>query len=183
MPPTFPLLTTARLQLREIAAADAENMFLIHSDAATMRWFGVDALTTRAQADQIIAVFASWFVTGSGVRWGIARQDDDQLIGTCGLFQWNKSWHSGVIGFELARALQRRGYMIEALHAILDYGFLKMGLHRIQAECHADNLGSIALLARLGFQFEGVHRQYGYWGNRFHDLNCYSLLRHEWQKS
>ena len=49
-----------------------------------------------------------------------------------------------------------------------------MQLHRIHAEIHRDNLASLNLIQRLGFQFEGVHREMGFWQQRWHDLDYYS---------
>jgi ribosomal-protein-alanine N-acetyltransferase len=86
-----------------------------------------------------------------------------------------------VIGYEIARECRAQGYMREALVAVLEYGFTEMGLHRIQAETHPDNAASSGLATRLGFRFEGVHREQGFWSGSFHDLNCYSLLRPEWR--
>lgn len=177
----FPVLYTPRLQLRQITLSDADALFAIHSDAEWMRWYGVEPLTTPSQANQLAELFAGWFVAGTGFRWGLERRQDQRLIGTCGLFRWNKSWHNCVIGYEIARDCQRQGYMREALSAVLDYGFNAMRLHRIQAETHPDNAASIALAQRLGFRFEGVHRQQAYWGGRFHDLNCYALLEPDWR--
>ena len=176
----FPQLKTARLLLREIRATDASALYTIHSDAPAMRWFGVDPLTQPAQAEVLAAQFASAFGAGTGMRWAIVRRDDDQLIGTCGLFRWNRNWRSCLIGYELAHAMQRRGYMREALGAVLDYGFGTMALHRIQAESHADNAASVGLLETSGFQFEGIHREQGFWSGQFHDLRCYGLLAREW---
>jgi len=41
---------------------------------------------------------------------------------------------------------------------VLAYGYCAMKLHRVAADVDVDNLRSIALLERLGFQFEGVRR-------------------------
>jgi ribosomal-protein-alanine N-acetyltransferase len=179
----FPNLSTPRLNLREISGSDADALFAIHSDMAWMRWYGVDPITERFQADQLAEFFASWHVAGTGFRWGLERKDNRRLIGTCGLFRWNRSWHNCVIGYEIARGCRRQGYMREALEAVLEYGFTEMGLHRIQAETHPDNAASSGLATRLGFRFEGVHREQGFWSGSFHDLNCYSLLRPEWRIS
>jgi ribosomal-protein-alanine N-acetyltransferase len=169
------------LQLREINVDDAPALFAIHSDPDWMRWYGVDPLTQPSQAEQLAELFRGWFKAGSGFRWGLERLADQRLIGTCGLFRWNKSWHNCVIGYEIARDCLRQGYMREALTAILEYGFRVMRLHRIQAETHPDNTASIALATRLGFRFEGTHREQAFWGHRFHDLNCYSLLEQDWR--
>jgi ribosomal-protein-alanine N-acetyltransferase len=179
---TFPELHTARLRLREIRPTDTEALYAIHSDAEWMRWYGVDPLVDPSQASQLADLFAGWFHAGTGFRWALERCSDRRLIGTCGLFRWNRSWRNCVIGYEIARFCQRQGYMREALEAILEFGFSNMHLHRIQAETHPDNLPSIALARHMGFRFEGVHREQAYWGGRFHDLNCYSILEQDWRQ-
>jgi ribosomal-protein-alanine N-acetyltransferase len=178
---SFPVLQTERLRLREISVSDAPALFAIHSDAAWMQWYGVDPLLDLSQAKQLAELFAGWFAARTGFRWGIERVADRRLIGTCGLFRWNKSWHNCVIGYEVARDCSGHGYMCEALAPVLDFGFNEMALHRIQAETHPDNTASIRLAERLGFSFEGVHRGQAFWGGRFHDLNCYSLLEDDWR--
>jgi [ribosomal protein S5]-alanine N-acetyltransferase len=177
----FPHLRTPRLHLRQILPSDAAALFAIHSDVEWMRWYGVDPLTSHSQAEQLADLFSSWFRAGTGFRWGLERLQDRRLIGTCGLFRWNKSWHNCVIGYEIDRTCHGQGYMQEALVAVLDYGFDMMHLHRVQAETHPDNVASIHLATRLGFQLEGVHREQAYWAGSFHDLNCYSLLDRDWR--
>ena len=181
MHPTFPVLRTQRLLLREISQADTAALFAIHSDAYTMRWYGVDPVATIPDAMRLCELFNAWFVAGTGFRWGLERLEDGRLIGTCGLFRWNKSWHNCVTGYELGREYHGRGYMREALASVFDYGFDVMRLHRVQAETHPDNAASIGLAMRLGFRFEGTHREQAFWGGRFHDLNCYSLLESDWR--
>ncbi len=181
MTQSFPSLRTTRLTLREILPSDSQALFALHSDTDWMQWYGVDPITEPQQADQLAQLFASWFHAGTGFRWALERVQDGRLIGTCGLFRWNKSWQNCLIGYEILRNCHGQGYMREALTAVLDYGFSTMQLHRIQAESHPNNLASIGLVTRLGFRFEGVHREQAFWGGRFHDLNCYSLLEQEWR--
>ena len=177
----FPHLQTQRLRLRQIVPADAPALFAIHSDAEWMRWYGVDPISSLVEAERLANLFSGWFAAGTGFRWALERKQDRQLIGTCGLFRWNKSWRNCVIGYEIQRGHHGQGYMREAVAAILDYGFDVMSLHRVQAETHPDNIPSIRLAMRLGFRFEGVHREQAYWDRRFHDLNCYSLLERDWR--
>lgn len=182
MTQSFPHLHTARLHLRQIKPSDAPALLAIHSDTEWMRWYGVDPISDIEQADQLAELFAGWFKAGTGYRWALERVQDHRLIGTCGLFRWNKSWRNCVIGYEILRDCHGQGYMREALAAVLDYGFHGMHLHRIQAETHPDNQASIGLATRLGFRFEGVHREQAFWGGCYHDLNCYSLLDRDWRE-
>ncbi|QNM98622.1 GNAT family N-acetyltransferase [Chitinimonas koreensis] len=177
----FPTLETPRLLLRELGHADADALLSIHGDAETMRWFGADPIATREQALQLVEMFAGWRrQPNPGTRWGLVRKSDRRLIGSAGLFKWNRSWRNAALGYELARDCQGQGLMSEALRAVLGYGFGEMRLHRVQAEIHPDNAASRRLAERLGFRQEGLLRDSGYWGGRYHDLVCYGLLAGEW---
>ncbi len=176
----FPTMVTMRLKLRPITLADVDALFHIHSDAETMQWYGVDALTQRSEGIRLAELFSGWFAAGTGFRWGLERHEDGRLIGSCGLFRWNRSWRNCVTGYELARDCHGQGYMREALEVVLAYGFDEMQLHRIQAEAHGSNAASIGLAQRMGFAFEGIHREQGYWNGQFHDLHCFSLLEDDW---
>lgn len=176
----FPRVETDRLLLREMVAADAPALFAIHSDEVAMRWFGSEPLSTMQQAAALIDTFAAWRqLPNPGVRWGIRRKADDQLLGSCGLFKWNRQWKSCVIGYELASSAQGQGFMIEALSAALAWGFDQMELNRVEAQVHPANTASIRLLAKLGFVQEGCMREAGFWLGNHHDLLQFSLLRRE----
>lgn len=174
----FPTLHTPRLLLREIVASDAPALLAIHGDADAMQWFGTEPMQTLAQADALVATFASWrALANPGVRWGIVRQSDGQLIGTCGLFRWDRGWRCCNIGYELARPAWGQGFMAEALTAALAWGFEHMALNRVQAQVHPANGPSIRTLSSLGFHTEGVQREAGHWLGRFHDLQMMAVLR------
>ncbi|HEX2944155.1 MAG TPA: GNAT family protein [Rhodopila sp.] len=176
----FPALHTPRLVLREIVPADAPALFAIHGDADLMRWFGADPLPDLEAAVRLVARFADWRRQASpGTRWGLQLKGKRQLVGSCGLFGWNRNFKRCVVGYELASEWQGRGLMREALACVLDWGFANMGLHRVEAQIHPQNAPSLKLAASLGFVPEGLLREAGYWAGRHHDLLQYSLLRHE----
>lgn len=181
-PPSFPTLETERLHLREITLDDAPALFAIHGDPEVMRWFGADPLAQPADAERLVKLFASWRdLPNPGVRWGLQAKADGELIGTVGLFAWNRGWSTCTLGYELARRAQGQGLMQEALRATLDWGFREMKLHRISAQIHPDNEASLRSVRKLGFVEEGLLREIGYWGGRFHDLMQYSLLSTEFE--
>lgn len=181
-PGPFPCLTTGRLYLRELTAGDADRLLEIHSDADAMRWFGSDPLKTREDALAMVETFAAWYrMSPFGIRWGIERSSDRQLLGSCGLFKWNTRWHSCSIGYELARDGQGQGYMGEALTTALDWGFEHMKLNRVEALIHPNNRSSIRLVEKLGFEREGRLRKAGFWNGSFEDILVYSLLRQDFR--
>jgi ribosomal-protein-alanine N-acetyltransferase len=173
----FPTIETDRLLLREIVASDAPAIFAIHGDAQAMRWFGGDPLTAMEQAEKLVETFASWRqMPNPGVRWGIQSKVDGSLIGSCGLFKWNRGWKSCIVGYELAEVSWGNGFMTEALSAALAWGFKHMELHRVEAQIHPENAASIKLAHNLGFVQEGHLREAGFWGGQHHDLLLFALL-------
>ncbi|MEP6506452.1 MAG: GNAT family protein, partial [Betaproteobacteria bacterium] len=168
----FPELLTERLRLREAVATDAPALFAIQGDHDAMKWFGSDPPADLASATRIIENFATMRQTPTpGIRWAITERDrEDTLIGTCGLFRWNRGWRVCLTGYELARAAQGRGYMREALRAAYAWGFEAMSLDRIEAQVHPENTPSLALLKSLGFVEEGLLREAGLWLGERRDL-------------
>lgn len=180
--PPFPSLETPRLELREITPDDAAALFEIHGDAELMKWFGVDPLKDLEGAKGLVELFASWRdLANPGVRWGIQVKGTSGLVGTCGLFAWNRNWKKCAIGYELARGAQGKGYMQEALATCISWGFAEMGLNRIEAQVHPENHRSVSSVQRLGFVQEGRLREVGFWGGAFHDLLQFSLLHRDWK--
>lgn len=175
--PPFPQLRTDRLVLREITLADAPALLAIHGDAASMRYFGTDPLPDLTAAQRLVGLFASWrLLPNPGVRWAISTHDGGPLLGTCGLFAWNRAWRKCSLGYELAPAARGRGYMREALRAVLDWGWQQMQLHRVEAQIHPANTASLALVQALGFAYEGHLREVAFWGGQYHDLLQYACL-------
>jgi ribosomal-protein-alanine N-acetyltransferase len=177
----FPELLTQRLRLRATVAEDAAALFAIHGDHDAMKWFGSDPPPDVDSALKIIENFAAMRqMPTPGIRWAIQERDGDGcLIGTCGLFRWNRGWRVCLTGYELARAAQGRGYMREALRAAYAWGFEAMSLERIEAQVHPENASSLALLKSLGFVEEGLLREAGLWLGERRDLVQLGLLRRE----
>ena len=173
----FPHLETERLLLREIVDTDADTLFRIFGDAEHMKWFGSDPLTSVDAARTLIAAFAGWrSLPSPGVRWGLELKTSGALVGTCGLFAWNRAWRKCTLGYELSPDATGQGLMREALDMVIAWGLHDMALNRIEALVHERNSPSLALLDGLGFVFEGRLREVGYWGGCHHDLLQYSLL-------
>ncbi|MBQ0958473.1 GNAT family N-acetyltransferase [Ideonella sp. 4Y11] len=181
--PDFPTLHTPRLVLREILLADAPALLAVHGNAQDMRWFGSDPLADLAAAEGLVAVFAGWRrQPAPGTRWGLSRRGEEhRLLGSCGLFGWNRQWRKCTLGYELHPSARGQGLMDEALRTVLDWGFAHMRLNRIEALVHPDNAASRRSLQRLGFQAEGLMREAGHWHGRHHDLIGMALLARDWR--
>ena len=70
--------------------------------------------------------------------------------------------------------------MTEALYQILEFGFNKLKLHRIEALTAEWNIPSIKTLGHFGFKSEGIMREDYFINGKNEDSVCYSLLSREW---
>jgi len=179
----FPQLETERLILRQMTLSDAEfyfHHFNITEIVEGCCFPGPESLEAAKEELELYCIRP--FEENKGIRWGIIRKDSNQLIGTCGYYNWNKNACRAEIGYDLNPAHWRQGIMMEALRAVLEYGFEKMTLNRIQAIIDSKNTRSKKLVLKLGFKKEGVLRERSYFNGQFRDDVCFSLLKKEWTK-
>ena len=91
----------------------------------------------------------------------IFDQTSDELVGgiTLGGVRRGVS-QSGTLGYWMGAPHAGKGRMTRAVAAAVEFAFLKLRLHRVEAACIPDNAPSIALLERNRFQREGYARGY-----------------------
>ena len=65
----------------------------------------------------------------------------------------------------------------EAVKKACSFGFFQMNLNRIEATVIPDNVGSLKVLEKTGFQKEGVLREQKLLHGKFRDAEIYSLLK------
>ena len=175
----FPILETERLILREIIKEDADVVFTTFSNDDVIRYYGQEKLKSIEEAEKIIDIFSAAYSGKRGIRWGIERKDTQEIIGTIGFHAWLPNYKRAEIGYEIHPKHWRNGYTYEALLEIIPYGFGVLGLARIGAIVFTENEASNKLLTKIGFQNEGLLRNYMYQNGEPHDTYIYSLLNNE----
>lgn len=176
----LPTLDAPRVVLRWMEERDAEALFGIFSDPEVMRYWSSPPMEDLADAQNLLADVRTKLRRKTYYQWGIARREDDRVIGTCTLFHLDLDNRRGEIGYALGREHWGQGYMAEALGALLTLAFQGLGLHRLEADVDPGNTGSIKTLERLGFQKEGYLRERWIVDGRVMDTLLFGLLRREW---
>lgn len=172
----FPILSTPRIKLREITEVDADTIFDCFSQKEVIRYYGQEKFTTIQEALVLIDIFAENYRNQKGMRWGIERLDTGELIGTVGFNQWSQKHKRAEIGYELHPQHWGHSYASEAASAVMAYGFDNLQLVRIGAVVFLENKASQHVLEKLGFQKEGVLKNYMYQNGKAHDTFVYSSL-------
>jgi ribosomal-protein-alanine N-acetyltransferase len=178
---SFPDLETKRLRLRQLTMDDIDFVYQ-HFSNPRVTEFLLDEppLSDISQAREIIE-FYQQPETKCLYRWGISLKNDGQLVGTCGFHKWNKRDLHAEIGYDLSPDFWGQGIMSEALRAAIQNGFGRMGLNRIAAIVYPLNQRSLQVLHKLGFQTEGLLRDYHHLNGNFYDHNILSLLKKDWK--
>jgi RimJ/RimL family protein N-acetyltransferase len=178
---TLPTINANRVLLRPISDGDIESLFKIFSDPEVMRYWSTPPLKDLDAARELLNDMRDKFQRKLFFQWGIALQTDNTLIGTSTLFHIEADNHRAEIGYALGRAYWKKGYIQEALTALLGYAFGELNLHRIEADVDPRNEASIRTLERLGFTREGYLRERWNVCGELQDALFYGLLRHEWK--
>lgn len=175
----FPTLEGERTALRELQDADAADVFAFRSDPEVQR-YNAAPMHDLAEASAVINELRTEYAAHRAVHWAVTVPGDSHVLGLMGLVDWEKHHSRAEIGYDLRRDHWGRGLATDAARAILTFGFTRLDLQRVEAQTIADNHASVRLLRRLGFQLEGVRRQYSWEDDgTFHDGAIYGLLRQE----
>lgn len=183
--PEFPVLETERLVLREVTMDDLDWYIEHFSRPEMVEGQDHPAPESREVAEaELRRYIVDLFKNRDGFRWGISLRGDRMLIGSLGYYKWARpSGHMAEVGYDLQREHWGKGIMSEAMRAIIDFGFERMRLTRIEAFVFLHNERSWRMLERLGFVREGLLRSRGFTveGTVADDL-LYSLLRSDWEQ-
>ena len=177
-------LETERLILRDFVKDDWQRVLEYQTDPFYLRYYGWTEVDRTPDAVQ---EFVGWFLDHQKqdprfkFQLAITLKSNSLLIGNCGVRMDKVDAVEADIGYELDPKYWNHGYATEATHAIVDFGFTLFGVHRIWANCVADNTGSAHVLEKLGMKLEGRLRENQYYKGRWWDELIYAILADEWQ--
>ncbi|MGI9219688.1 MAG: GNAT family N-acetyltransferase [Woeseiaceae bacterium] len=154
-------LQTERLMLRRLTLEDADLMLAVWNDPAFLEHVGDRGIRTLEDAQNTLAMGAFQLYEKYGYGpFRVALRDDDQAIGTCGLFR-REGFDGPDIGWSILPEYCGRGFAYEAALAVLKFGFEDVGLVRIAAFISAENTPSLGLAKKLGLRYEKMARLVG----------------------
>jgi ribosomal-protein-alanine N-acetyltransferase len=177
-----PRLETERLVLRWLRMEDADFILKEWGDQVVTYYMrDEEPLKTREQAEKMLQHLQKPETYEDMRWWGIELKSEGILIGTIGYFAWDRNHHHAEVGYDMWPTYWGQGLMPEALRAVVQYGFEEMNLNRVQATTHTENRRSRRVLEKLGFQREGILREFYCRDGIYNDQVQFSLLRSEWK--
>lgn len=112
----------------------------------------------------------------------LTLKESGQIIGRCGLHNWNLEHNRAEIGYVMEDDdFKQKGLMSEAVQAIIDFGFNELKLNRIESLVGMGNIPSLRLMEKNNFKKEGILREHFWVGDKYVDSILYSKLLNEYR--
>jgi [ribosomal protein S5]-alanine N-acetyltransferase len=174
---SFPVLTTERLCLRQFESRDKAGLHACFGDAEAMRYWNFPASKTIVETERTLKWLSKTTSPYDHFAWAIAKRSNDHCIGMVNYHHREVRNRRLEIGYIITPEYQRNGFGREAVEALVRYCTDKLGVHRIEAFIHPENIASIQLAKRTGFRCEGGPLT-DYWcvGEKYLSVMVYALI-------
>ena len=175
-------IETERMTLRPPQHADFLGWTRLRQDSEAFLtpWepsWSHDHLSRKAFTNRVYWANRS-IANGSAIPLFLYRRDDGALLGAITLDNLRRGpAQAGNLGYWIGQQFARRGFMSEAIEAIVHHAYERLDLSRIEAACLPENVASRGLLERSGFKYEGVAQSYLQINGRWRTHVLYAALR------
>ena len=158
MIPAPEILTTERLILRRPQLSDAAAVFEEYAQDSEVTRYLIwrPHKEIKETYEFLVGCLARW-ESGEELSWGITRKGEDRVIG---MVACRIRGHAADIGYALARSYWNRGYITEAVRAVVEWAAGLEPVFRVWAVCDTDNTASARVLEKVGMTREGVLRRW-----------------------
>ena len=155
------VLETKRLLLREFQMGDAEALFAVLGDAATMQYY--PAAFDRAGVESWIARNIERYTRNGFGLWAMELKSTGEVIGDCGCaLQEVEGRREIEIGYHVRRDLWGQGYATEAARHCVAHAFSQLGAERVISMIRPENLSSRRVAEKNGLKCEKIIFWHGY---------------------
>jgi len=153
------ILNTSRLELRIVEFSD---ILMIHQLLSIPEVDKYNALGIPTN-QEVTEVYLNEWIEHNKLRkefvFSVNLLSTNTFIGLISLRIGNPKYSIGTIWYKLHPDFWSKGYATEATKRVLKFGFEDIGLHRIEAGCAINNIGSIKVLEKSGMMKEGHKRK------------------------
>jgi [ribosomal protein S5]-alanine N-acetyltransferase len=179
------MLQTKRLHIRELQPTDLENIHVLHSLPETDEFNTLGIPETLQVTEEILTNWLSekQQVSRSRYVFGIELNDCDQFIGLIAMNLAKPKFRKAEIWFKIHKDYWNKGYTTEALIKLLEFGFSRLNLHRIEAGCAVENIASARVIEKAGMLREGMCRKDLPIRGSWKDSYSYAILEEEFTRN
>lgn len=178
----FPVIDLGDYILREQTLDDLEDFHNYYTDPIVNEFIVSDIPNSLEESKYELQYWINVYYNRSGIYFGIARKDNNQLVGSVGITGINRTHNRCEISYDLAKEYWNQGVMTKALNALTKYTFEELKINRIEAYALKENVASRALLKKCHFYLEGELVQHRKHRGVYTDIGIFSFVRGEYDE-
>ncbi|HSG91639.1 MAG TPA: GNAT family N-acetyltransferase [Pseudomonadales bacterium] len=154
-------LETQRLLLVPFADGHVDALHALWTNPEVRRYLWEDEVIPRSRAEEMVAASQRTFEERGFGFWSMfLKSEPESLMGFCGFRVFEETDEPELLYGILPRAWGK-GYVTEAGHAAIRFGFEVCGFERILAATDTPNQSSVNVMQRLGMIFESRRQFHG----------------------
>jgi ribosomal-protein-alanine N-acetyltransferase len=179
----IPTLETERTYLRKLLYTDKADIFEYAKNPRVSEhvlWY--PHKTEMDTIEFLNLMYYSYNKNECG-SWGIELKETRKIIGTIGFANWNRDKNEGEVGYVLAEEYSGKGIATEALEKVIKFGFTVLELNKIFARSKPVNVGSLKVLVKCGFKYEGLQRKQIMIKGKMEDMDLFSIIKEDWENN
>lgn len=179
-------INTEHLLLRPFCESDSEAMYRIQSNPEMVKYTPDEPWNSIDNANEFIKL-TQWLYELDHHTFrhffAIIEKESENLIGYCGVGGIEYDRTENEVFYAIEKEYWGKGYATEVGKAMLEYGFIQLGLPKIIAAVHAENSASIRVVEKIGLKrigfINGLPEEYSFFNGEY----LYELNRNEYVKS
>lgn len=176
-----PFLTGKSVYLRPVEITDAALIQKWHNDPELRKLGSGGGLpTTKEKEEEDIKNAHS---SKNQAYLMIVKKSDNKPIGfvrlNCLTGSSRNVWLRMIIGDKNSWG---GNYASSALHAVLEWLFYELSIHRVSLETYSTNKRALRFFEKMGFKREGISREAHFADGRYYDIICSGLLKKEYHQ-
>ncbi len=154
-------IETERLILRRFELSDAPAMFANWaSDGEVTKYLTWPTHADVSVTERILGEWVPQYEEDNCYRWAITvKKNGPEPIGSIDVCHWRGDGDVPEIGYCMGRRWWHMGIMTEALGAVIDFLFERVGVPRIVARHDVNNPHSGGVMRKCGMKFEGIQEK------------------------
>ncbi len=176
----IPTLHTERLVMRRMKPSDARDMYAYSCREDVTRYLLWEPHTSPQQTLDYLEYLQLRYKSGDFYDWGLICRADGHFIGTCGFTSLDVANNAAEIGYVLHPAYWGQGFAPEAVRQVLDFAFMRLNVHRVEARYMVGNERSRRVMEKCGMTYEGVRRSSMFVKGQYRDIGICSILSDEY---
>lgn len=162
---------TERLKFKITCREDVKLIYALRSSPIVRQYIIQPLFTKNEEAVAHINKLERFLEEDKSLSWTLVEKFSNKKIGSICFWNFSEDRKTAEVGYDLLPAYFKKGFMSEALQAVIDFGFNSLDLNRIEAFTHIENEPSKKMLIANRFVLQPKRKDKGFPKNTIYVLD------------